>query len=100
MARVASYHDLKAGDWYFMHWSLGARIGNEVTEDPARVTHCVIRDPEGAMATLAIRGRATQANGSSWTWNEDLDSPTLSPSIMCPDGGWHGYLREGKWVEA
>lgn len=26
--------------------------------------------------------------------------PTVSPSILCPDCGTHGFVRDGKWVQA
>jgi hypothetical protein len=26
--------------------------------------------------------------------------PTVRPSIVCPDCGIHGFITEGKWVEA
>lgn len=25
---------------------------------------------------------------------------TIEPSILCPDCGTHGFVRDGKWVEA
>lgn len=31
----------------------------------------------------------------------ELDDPlTISPSILCPDCGTHGFIRNGRWVEA
>lgn len=31
-----------------------------------------------------------------------LDPLTISPSLLCPDSGcgFHGYIRDGKWVPA
>ena len=37
-----------------------------------------------------------------WTWNGDLQRPTVQPSILhsSPGGcGWHGYLTAGEFVE-
>lgn len=40
-----------------------------------------------------------------WSWNGNKEAPTLSPSIFIhpyPDwnDGWHGWLRDGKLVDA
>lgn len=37
--------------------------------------------------------------GRNWFWNDDLENPTLSPSVHntgmpCK---WHGWLRDGYW---
>ena len=36
---------------------------------------------------------------TSWTWNGDLENPTLEPSILSHAGSWlprcHSYLRNG-----
>lgn len=39
-----------------------------------------------------------------WTFNEDLERPTLHPSVRLRKPGpgglleiWHGWLREGEW---
>lgn len=34
-----------------------------------------------------------------WTI-EQLDPLTLSPSLLCPICGHHGFIRNGKWVSA
>lgn len=36
--------------------------------------------------------------GPHWYWDQNVESPTLSPSIYHKVGcGWHGYLRNGIW---
>lgn len=40
-----------------------------------------------------------------WQWNGNKDAPTLSPSILVHPNpgwsdGWHGYLRDGKLIDA
>lgn len=39
--------------------------------------------------------------GPHWTWNGDLERPTLSPSILQEQGvtlsRCHSYLHEGRW---
>jgi hypothetical protein len=39
------------------------------------------------------------ADGPSWIFNGDYDQPTLSPSVNHV-GHWHGWLRDGFWVQA
>lgn len=41
----------------------------------------------------------TNASGDSWTWNDDENKPTLQPSLHAV-GTWHGFVRDGKLVEA
>lgn len=33
-----------------------------------------------------------------WEWNGSHEAPTLTPSILCGDTGWHGYMRAGQLV--
>lgn len=28
------------------------------------------------------------------------DKPTINPSVLCPDCGTHGFIREGRWHAA
>lgn len=40
---------------------------------------------------------------STWTWDGNEQTPTLSPSINCngPGGcGWHGFIKKGEVVGA
>lgn len=37
---------------------------------------------------------------SAWEWNGDEEKPTLHPSVLQRSGcRWHGYLRDGVWVD-
>ena len=36
---------------------------------------------------------------AQWTWNGGETKPTLSPSLHAV-GVWHGYVRDGRLVEA
>lgn len=40
--------------------------------------------------------------GPRWSWDGNKDRPTLTPSVF--NSGlpckWHGWLRDGAWVEA
>lgn len=37
---------------------------------------------------------------SPWTWNEDLEKPTFSPSLLCnedyPESRCHSFVKEGR----
>jgi hypothetical protein len=36
-----------------------------------------------------------------WTRDAaDRWQPTITPSILCPDCGTHGFVREGRWVSS
>lgn len=37
--------------------------------------------------------------GAQWGWNGNEDAPTLTPSLHAV-GVWHGWVRDGKLVEA
>jgi hypothetical protein len=44
---------------------------------------------------------ARWADGNEGKWTIVQAKPlTLSPSILCTTCGRHGYIRDGKWVEA
>ena len=35
----------------------------------------------------------------SWIWDGNIESPTLTPSILRRGGcGWHGWLKAGKFI--
>jgi hypothetical protein len=39
----------------------------------------------------------------TWEWDGNRERPTFSPSIDCKLGGvpcWHGWIRDGKLVDA
>lgn len=39
--------------------------------------------------------------GDGWSVDGNLDAPTCSPSIFVnPPHGWHGFLRNGEFVDA
>ena len=35
-----------------------------------------------------------------WTWDQNKEEPTLTPSIKMTNCGWHGYLTKGEWITA
>lgn len=32
-----------------------------------------------------------------WTWDGNMEKPTLTPSVLQRGCGWHGYLTAGVW---
>lgn len=47
---------------------------------------------------LYHKGIAKPNQGESWEWDENIEEPTLKPSVNCEGCcGWHGYLRKGVW---
>ena len=40
----------------------------------------------------------TDGKGACWTWNEDFDNPTVSPSILTwtQDTRCHSFVKSGK----
>lgn len=37
----------------------------------------------------------------SWEWDGNREAPTLKPSVLQVGGcRWHGWLRNGEWVNA
>ena len=47
------------------------------------------RDPQGQNGGIA-----------QWDWNGNRTAPTFTPSINDGFCGWHGYLRNGRCVNA
>ena len=73
------------GDWYFHHADsyITIRYGDDVMN----------------VVTIPISGP------KKWDWDGNKDAPTLSPSILIrgKDGQpdlWHGFLRNGKLIDA
>lgn len=61
--------------------------------------HCVL--PDGKFCRLPLDGTR------GWTWDGNLDTPTITPSILTsvewgPERRyielWHGYLTKGRFV--
>lgn len=49
-----------------------------------------------AMCSVNLRGRGHDIEQRSWTWDGNVDQPTLAPSINCQgDQCWHGYIEGG-----
>lgn len=49
--------------------------------------------------SLNLRGRGHDVENKSWTWDGNIDRPTLAPSINCQnDQCWHGYIENGVYL--
>jgi hypothetical protein len=58
-----------------------------------------LRNP-GMICSVRVGCGFKPDNGRpSWSWNGDLDRPTLRPSINCHGCGWHGGVLAGVLVE-
>jgi len=94
MALHTDIDDLHAngrkGDWCFMNNEtyIALLLGNEPFTD---------------LAVLPIK---PTENTASWAWDGNKEAPTLSPSILHWGHGrakpatFHGYLRDGKLIDA
>jgi hypothetical protein len=81
--------------------------------------YCFVKTKEGRVLWLAIPVTSSQTTqydkkrfvasrwtidhknhcDAQWSWNGDQDKPTLKPSLHAV-GDWHGWVRDGKMVEA
>lgn len=55
--------------------------------------------PCGCGTVGYLRLRPPESPRPSWAWNGDRQRPTLHPSIHHV-GHWHGWLRDGVFVQA
>jgi hypothetical protein len=49
--------------------------------------------------SVNLRGRGHDLAEGSWTWDGNIDKPTLAPSINCHDC-WHGFIEAGVFKTA
>lgn len=84
----------KKGDWCFVNGE--THIAIQLGEDKFTST---------CMLPILKAGTTREITGTCWDWNGDINSPTLSPSILHWGNGrdkpstWHGYMRDGKLEE-
>lgn len=81
----------------------GSEPAGWIESHPA-APQCVHRAALGDVFTGDCGGsvhvrRHAGETGPVWTV-EQRDPLTLSPSIVCKCGGWHGWVRDGQWVPA
>lgn len=71
-----------------------ATIGNE-----ERFSFTCPKRQRSACSGLLIRGKGNDVPKKTWEWDGNRELPTFIPSINC-DGCWHGYIRDGRCVDA
>lgn len=74
-----------AGEYSWFDYSTWAEVPDWLEGDG----EWIVKDPTGAFYALRCKNH-------SWT----IDSEgrlTISPSIVAPGGGYHGFLRGGVW---
>lgn len=57
----------------------------------------------GTVGGVALKVNMADRGGKHpvWSWNQNREKPTLSPSILFTSGcKWHGFLTEGMWTWA
>jgi hypothetical protein len=94
MALLEDTYDLrisgKIGDWAFWQHEDQLLIGIKYGED--EFDYCIIPVSVG------------KKKPGDWDWNGNREKPTLSPSILIRGSEniqkWHGFLRDGKLIEA
>lgn len=91
--RVESFDDVTEPGQFI----LTSRIGTDAH------TGMLFSCPCGCGAFSGVSFDVPEAKGLSgpkWKWNGSETSPTVSPSIRRIDGcKWHGWLRDGVFVE-
>ena len=64
-------------------------------------THVELNIP-GPTGTLYIpvQINGTRSGTGNWTWNGDIDKPTLRPSVLTRGGDWvcHSWINDGEVV--
>lgn len=67
--------------------------------EPSEATHLTINIPgPTGFLTLPVMIGGTRAGTNNWTWNGNVDSPTLKPSVRTTGIGWvcHSWINDGK----
>ncbi len=52
-----------------------------------------------AVSALLVGENFKPEDSPSWEWNGSLAAATLMPSVW-HRGHWHGWLRNGRWVQS
>lgn len=61
--------------------------------------YCFFTCPRGkGRCVVPIKPNANPPHNRGWSWDGNVQAPTLSPSILCHGCEWHGYVRAGKLV--
>lgn len=80
---LTSTHDLNDGAFF--------------VDETGHRFHCIC--PCGCGAYMSLPINDTPGTHPSWSWNGDLEAPTLTPSIRDLGGCFfHGFLTGGIWT--
>lgn len=68
--------------------------------DNVRIVYGCPRRP-GSSCSVPVKGESLPNGAGPWGWDDNLEAPTITPSIHCVGGcGWHGFITAGKVVNA
>lgn len=92
----------KPGDFQF------TTLSYEPTDDPAKVCQesgkarleyiCPTKGNLVCGGILIGHNNKPTSVAPSWSWDGNIENPTLTPSIVCGNCGYHGYLKNGKFT--
>lgn len=70
--------------------------GTVIPVEPARATHIKIQlpGPSGTMC-LPVMIKGTREGTGNWTWNGDIERPTLKPSVLSQSGHFAPEFKSG-----
>lgn len=78
------------GDFYWL-------VSDQSPVRPEGYRSFAARYPDGSFAIIEVRPAHPDSGGPSWSWDGNLERPTLSPSVH-HIGHWHGYVRAGRMI--
>lgn len=67
---------------------------------PDGIPHGLVLRCVGCGQETAIPFASHTDHPPSWTFDGNLECPTLAPSLMCRCCSAHGWIRQGLWVGA
>lgn len=90
---------MRSADGRFAYLDADERPVPDGTE-PAGVHRVAFRcRTHNTWCSVNLRGRGHDKPNKSWSWDGDVDHPTLQPSINCLDC-WHGFIEKGVFLTA
>ena len=89
----------KVGDWYISDANDGLSIYLRYPVNDEMWVKFYLEAPELNRGDIVRLPLSESAGRPVWQWNGNRDAPTLMPSINVV-GRWHGWLRDGKLINA
>jgi len=88
---------MKSVDGRFQYWTLDhANVPDGSPPEAAHRLAYRCRSHPTNWCSVNLRGRGHDIEKRSWSWDGNVDRPTLAPSINC-EGCWHGFIEEGEY---